>query len=492
MRLDEYASYDALGLAELVRKREISAPELCRVALAALDAVNPELNAVIARLPDWEERLAAQPTGGRFYGVPFLIKDLVLHLRGAACDMGSRLVKGAFVSPHDTDLARRFLATGVVPLGRTNTPEMGFNASTEPVLYGPTRNPWNPAHSAGGSSGGSAAAVAAGIVPMAHANDGGGSIRIPAANCGLVGLKPTRGRTPVGPEFGEPLHGMGIEHVVTRTVRDAAAMLDDVEGPGVGDRFVIPRPERPYREEVKRPPRKLRVAYTWAGMMNARVDPACIRAVEDTARLLASQGHDVAEDAPAYDEAAFHTANFAYWCGFLAFGVTGFVQATGVEPTEQNLEAATWACYRHGLTLRMLDGELADFLTNTVCRAVGEFFSRYDVLLSPVLAGPPLPLGVLDQNAPRGAREWYDFVFGYAPFTALYNMTGQPAISLPLHQTADGLPIGVQLVGRFGDEATLLRVAGRLEEAVPWAARIPPVHVSRAGKAAGADRAAAR
>ncbi|MGE0554117.1 MAG: amidase [Gemmatimonadales bacterium] len=479
MNLVEYARNDALGLAQLVRERQVTPKELATLALQAIERLNPELNAVIAPIDDWEARFASQPTDGPFHGVPFLIKDLVLHLKGVPCDMGSRLVKGHFVSPHDTDLAGRFLRAGLVPLGRTNTPEMGFNANTEPVVYGSTRNPWDPTRSAGGSSGGSAVAVAAGMVPIAHANDGGGSIRIPAANCGLVGLKPTRGRTPVGPEFGEPLHGMGIEHVVSRSVRDTAAMLDAVEGPGIGDRFEIPRPERPYLDEVSREPRGLKIAISNKGMMSAVVDPECQRAIDDAGTLCESLGHHVELASPEYDESLFHQANFVYWCGFLAGGVAMASQVMGLSPSPDNLEAGTWACFQQGASLKLLDLEVADALTNLVCRAVAPFFERYDVLITPVLAAPPLPLGVLDQNDPsRDAKQFYDFVFGHAPFTALYNMTGQPAISLPLHQTAGGLPVGVQFVSRFGAEATLLRLAGQLERAAPWASRRPAVHLA--------------
>ena len=481
MKLSEYAGYDALGLAELVRTKQVTPAELARTAEEGIAAVNPAINAVIAPIPDWEARFAGQPTGGAFYGVPFLIKDLVLHLKGVANDMGSRLVKGRFVAPADSDLARKFLAAGVNPLGRTNTPEFGFNANTEPVLYGSTRNPWDLTRSAGGSSGGSAAAVAAGIVPIAHANDGGGSIRVPAANCGLVGLKPTRGRTPVGPEFGEPLHGMGIEHVVTRTVRDCAAMLDADEGPSPGDRFVIPRPIRPYLTEAGTPPRKLKIAFSTQGMMNATIDPECRRAVADAAKLCESMGHHVTEATPSYDEGLFHTANLTYWCGFLAGGIAGASQMLGLTPSPDNLEAATWASYQHGAGLSLLDLETADVFANLVCRAVAPFFIEYDLLITPVLADPPLPLGCFDQNKPvPNAKAYYDFLFGRVPFTALYNMTGQPAISLPLHQTPAGLPVGVQFVAPWGDEATLLNIAGQLELAAPWHHRRPRTHVAPA------------
>ncbi len=479
MNLAEYAGYDALGLAELVRTKQVTPQELARLALEGIASVNPTINAVIAPISGWETRFAGQPKGGAFYGVPFLIKDLVLHLKGVPNDMGSRLIKGRFVAPGDTDLARKFLDAGVNVLGRTNTPEFGFNANTEPVAYGSTKNPWDITRSAGGSSGGSAAAVAAGIVPIAHANDGGGSIRVPAANCGLVGLKPTRGRTPVGPEFGEPLHGMGIEHVVTRTVRDCAAMLDADEGPSPGDRFVIPRPARPYLTEVTTAPRKLKIAWSTKGMMNAVVHPECRRAVAEAAALCESLGHQVTEAQPSYDEGSFHAANLTYWSGFLAGGIAGASQMLGLTPSPDNLEAATWACYQHGASLKLLDLEMADVLANMVCRTVAPFFTEYDLLITPVLADPPLPLGFLNQNAPvPNAKAYYDFLFGKVPFTALANLTGQPAISLPLHQTPAGLPVGVHVVAPWGDEATLFNIAGQLEQAAPWHQRRPPVHVT--------------
>ena len=480
MKLSEYASYDALGLADLVRRREVSAHELATAALGACEKVNPALNAVIAILPDWERQVAGARVEGPFGGVPFLIKDLVLHAEGVVCDSGSRLVAGAFVAPADSDLMQRFRRSGVALLGRTNTPEFGFNASTEPVLHGATRNPWDVTRSPGGSSGGSAAAVAAGVVPIAHANDGGGSIRIPASACGLVGLKPTRGRTPVGPDYAEPVHGLGIEHVVARSVRDVAAMLDAVEGPGVGDRYAIARPVRPYLDEVGTAPQRLRIAVTSDGGMYGSVDPACVAAVRQVADQCASLGHIVEEAAPRYDEPSFHKANLAYWASFCTFGVAATAQALGRTPSPDNVEATIWANYQYGLTLKAIDLEMADALANQVCRAVGAFYETYDVLLSPTIGSPPYPLGTLNANDPRhDAESWYRHLFAHIPFTALYNLTGQPAISLPLCWSGDGLPIGVQAVGRLGDEATLLNLAGQLEHAMPWRHRLPRVHVSR-------------
>ena len=480
MKFDEYAKHDGLGLAALVRSGQVSAEELAQTALAAIDALNPRINAVIGRIDGWQGDIAALDPAAPFHSVPFLIKDLVLHAKGVRCDMGSRLVNGAFISPHDTELMARFRKAGLVTLARTNTPEFGACATTEPLLYGPTRNPWDLTRSSGGSSGGSAAAVAAGIVPLAHANDGGGSIRIPAAQCGLVGLKPTRGRTPVGPETGMPLHDMGIEHAVTRSVRDCAALLDAVEGPSPGDRFAIARPLRPYRDEASAAPRTLRIAFHADGGTHARVDAECAAAVEAAARLCASLGHQVEPARPVYDEEMLAGINLCYWSSFTAGAVLGLSQMLGKTPSPENLEACVWALFQHGLSLRAVDLEQADMLANIVCRSVAPFFQTYDVLLTPTVAAPPLPLGTMDGNrAGLDAASYLRQTFGHVPFTALFNLTGQPAMSLPLATSNDGLPIGVQLVARWGDEATLFNLAGQLEQAQPWSQRRPAIHVNQ-------------
>jgi amidase len=480
MNLSEYASYDALGLSDLVRSKSVTPAELVDCALRANALVNPQINAVIGMVPDWELQLDAPQSGGPFFGVPFVIKDLVLQAKGVPCDFGSRLLRGAFIAPQDTELMRRFRKAGVITWGRTNTPEFGFANTTEPILYGPTRNPWDMTRSAGGSSGGSAAAVAGGIVPIAHGNDGGGSIRIPAAKCGVVGLKPTRGRTPVGPLTGDPLHGMAAEHIISRSVRDSAAMLDAVEGPGIGDRFVIPRPRRSFLEEVSAAPRRLRIALSTDGRRYGKVEPECVEAAQETARLCVSLGHEVEEAQPNFNDEAFHIANGVYWSSSLAGGITRFAPSVGRHPSPDNLEATVWTVFQYGLQLKAIDIELADFHANNICRSVGSFFTRFDVLLTPTLRAPPLKLGELNADDSNfSALEWLHACFAIAPFTALYNMTGQPAISLPLGESRDGLPIGVQFAARYGDEATLFNLAGQLEVASPWAHRKPRVHVSR-------------
>jgi len=481
MNLQEYTTYDALGLAALVRAKSVTPEELMACALAAHARLNPQINAVIGTLPDWKSGIDPKLADAPFFGVPFLVKDLFLLMKGVTCDMGSRLVKGAFVPPMDTELMQRFRRAGVVTWGRTNTPELGFAPTTEPVLWGPSRNPWDPTRTPGGSSGGTAAAVAAGIVPMAHGNDGGGSIRIPAAFCGLVGMKPTRGRVSPGPFVGDPLHGMAIEHVLTRTVRDSAAMLDAVEGPSIGDRYVIPRPQSPYLQEVSAAPRRLRIAFSATGGASGTVDAECVEAVHRAAKLCASLGHAVEEAFPSFDGQGAWDASVVYWTSSMAGTISRLALMLGRKPSPENLETSVWAAYQHGLSLKATDLERADALTNMVCRAVAQFFTRVDVLVTPVAAMPAPKLGTLDANAPgMTAQRWFETCAAATPFTGLFNMTGQPAVSLPLAQSREGLPIGIQFVARHGDEATLFNLAGELERAAPWAARKPALHASRA------------
>lgn len=479
MEISEYVEHDATGLAALISAGRVSADEVREAALRAIEAVNPELNALVGEL--FDEPLS-HSVDGPFAGVPFLIKDLVLHAEGVPTRLGSRMAAEGITFPYDTDLMARFRNAGLATLGRTTTPEFGFSASTEAVLTGPTRNPWGLSRSPGGSSGGSGALVAAHGVPVAHANDGGGSIRVPAAVNGLVGLKPTRGRTPLGPDFGEALGGMAIEFALTRTVRDCAALLDAVHGPGVGDKYFAAPPARPFAEEVGAPPGNLTVAFTTEAWSGAPVDPECVRAVEELAALLEELGHNVTEATPGFDVAAFDLGNLRIWCAFLAASVATFGQLTSVQPSPDSLEATTLACAEAGTKLTALEMMEADALQNQVTRTVGRWFLDYDVLLTPTLAHATFTLGLFDGNDPSlDAKGWYDKIFLHCPFTGLFNMTGQPAMNVPVMATADGGPVGTQLVARFGDEATLLRLAAQLEEARPWADRKPAVY-------AGSDR----
>jgi amidase len=479
LTLTEYAAHDGLGLAALVAQKQVTPQELVTTALQAVEKLNPRLNAVLQTLPARAEaEMVAGLPHGPFTGVPFLIKELVLHAKNVRCDMGARLAQG-FVPAEDTELMARFRRAGLVLVGTTQTPELGYNPTTETVLFGPVHNPWGLTRSAGGSSGGSGAAVAAGIVPIAHANDGGGSIRIPASCNGLVGLKPSRDRVPTGPDYGDPLCGLACEFVVTRSVRDAAALLDAVAGADVGAPGHPVPPDRPYREQTTIPPGRLRIAWTTTPASGEKVDPECEKAVHDTVRLLEDLGHTVLEDRPHYDWETFLQQVHVIWTAYTASAVDAIAKDLGRKPGPDNLEAVTLACYEDGKRYTAVDLLNSMAHGNLLSRQVGTFFQNVDVLVTPTIARPPAPLGELNQNRTgMTAMEWTRQVFTYVPFTPLFNSTGQPAFSLPLHWTTDGLPIGVQFVGRFGDEATLFRLAAQLEHARPWAGRRPPVHVT--------------
>jgi amidase len=477
--LSDYSSYDGLGLAALVARKEVTPKELLEAALAGVAKVNPKINAVLQTLPEMAAaEIAARAPSGPFAGVPFVIKELVLHAKNVRLDSGCRLAQG-MVPDADTELMARFRRAGLVLMGTTQTPELGYNPTTETVLHGPVHNPWDLGRSAGGSSGGSAAAVAAGILPVAHANDGGGSIRIPASCNGLVGLKPTRDRTPTGPDYADPLCGLAIEFAVTRTVRDAAALLDAVAGPDVGAPSMIAPPARPYANEVGAPAGRLRIAWTTTPASGEKIDPECVKAVHETVRTLEGLGHTLIEGGPKYDWDAFLDNIHPIWTAFTALSIDLAAKATGRKPSLDNLEAVTLACYEDGKRVTALELLYAQAHGNMLSRIVGAFFENVDALVTPVLARPPAPLGEINQNkAGMSAREWTRQIFPYLPFTPIFNTTGQPAISLPLYWTPAGLPIGVQIAGRFADEATLIRLASQLEQARPWAKRRPPVHVS--------------
>ncbi|MBM4257223.1 MAG: amidase [Deltaproteobacteria bacterium] len=479
MSLSDYTSYDGLGLADLVARKQVKAEELAAAALQAIEKVNPQLNAVLQTLPTQaNDEIRKSLPQGPFTGVPFLIKELVLHAKGVRCDMGSKFAQG-FTPTDDTELMARFRRAGLVLVGTTQTPELGYNPTTETTLFGPVHNPWDLTRSAGGSSGGSGAAVAAGVVPLAHANDGGGSIRIPASCNGLVGLKPSRDRIPTGPDYGDPLCGLACEFIVSRSVRDSAALLDCVAGADVGAPGALTLPTPSYREQIQNFPGKLRIAWTTTPASGAKVSPDCEKAVHETVRLLESLGHTLIEDRPRYDWHTFLNNVHVIWTAFTTAMVDEAGAALGRKPGPDNLEAVTLACYEDGKRYSAADLVKAMAYNNTLSRQIGAFFQTCDVFLTPTIAQPPAPLGEVNQNR-QGltAMEWTQQVFTYVPFTPAFNSTGQPAMSLPLHWNANGLPIGVQFVGRFGDEATLLRLAAQLEQAKPWAGKRPPVHAA--------------
>jgi amidase len=474
MDLRDYAAHDAVGLAALVRSGAVSIAEVEDAARRAICAVDPQLDATVG--PLLEPALEASDEGP-LAGVPFAMKDVAPHLKGQVSQLGSRWTGDGIAGAADTHLGRRMRAAGLRVIARTRSPEFAFNATTEPIAHGPTRSPWNPERSVGGSSGGAAALVAARALPIAHGTDGGGSIRIPASLCGIVGLKPTRSRIPVGPGVWEGLHGMAHDFVLSRTLRDAAAALDALHGPGAGDKYVIPPPARPYAEQVGAEPGRVRVRWTCDAWSGAAVAPECRAAVETAARGLDGFGHDVEAGTPAIDPDVLHRALVTTWTAGLAHRAALLGRAVGEPPSPDTVEACTLAMLRHGTSVsavELLDG-YGD--CNTVGRAIGTFFQSADVLLLPSVARLPWTLGELDQDDQTlEADAWVRKLFAdYAPFTAMFNISGQPAISLPLAWSDGGLPIGVQLVGRYGDEATLLRLASQLEQVFPWAARIPPI-----------------
>lgn len=472
MKLEDYVAQDALGLAALIAEGEVTPQEAAGAAQRLVELHNPSINAVLDVLPSEEAGMGGLPSkDGPFFGVPFLIKEILLHAKGVRCEMGSRLARG-IVPEADTELMARFRRAGLHLIGTTQTPEFGYSATTETVAFGPVKNPWHSAHSAGGSSGGSAAAVAAGIVPLAHANDGGGSIRIPASCCGLVGLKPTRDRIPSGPDYADPLFGLGIEFAVARSVADAAALLDVVAGADVGAPGQPVPPACSYTTALTLPRKPMRIAWSDRSPAGDPVDEACREAVRITVAHLESLGHILVEDAPQFSWEAFITATHTLWVSFLAAAIDDVATATGRAISLDHLEAVTLACYEDGKRRTAVDVVQACAAGNLVSRSVGGFFTGYDAYLTPTLVGPPARLGVIDQNRPgMTGMDWTRQTFSYAPFTPLFNTTGQPAMSVPIHWSADGLPIGVQLVGRFGDETTLFSLAAQLEAVAPWRER---------------------
>jgi len=471
-----YSTYDGLGLADLVRKREVTAQELLEDALAGIDAVNGKLNGVTARVDDLARaEIAAGLPQGPFTGVPFFLKEIGVQAKGTPSRAGSRLAE-YLVAAEDSTLMQRFRAAGLVTAAMTATPEFGYNPTTESVFYGPSRNPWDLARTPGGSSGGSAAMVAAGVVPMAHANDGGGSIRIPAACCGLVGLKPTRQRVPTGPGYGDWLNGYAAELIVSRSVRDTAAMLDAVQGADIGPPNIITPPARPYLEEIASAPRKLRIGWTGVPPSGGAVDARVLDGLHETVRLLTSLGHTLIDVRFNIDWSHYFEQLIAIWTSYVAWAIDSVANGVQRTPAWENMERVTCRIYEHGKRLSAFDLQEALANFNLVSRQTGALFEGFDVLLTPTIAKPALVLGTLDQNAAGvDAREWSRQVFEWIPFTPLFNTTGQPAISLPVHWSPDGLPIGMQFAAKLNDEATLFNLAAQLEQAQPWQGRRPPV-----------------
>src|SRR3954465_4097772 len=473
---DDLARLDATAQAELVRKGEASPLELVDAAIERIEAANGEVNAVIHKLYDeGREAAAGDLPEGPFKGVPFLLKDLGAAFAGQPLHMGMQILKDAdFRSPVDTYLALRFKQAGFVTIGKTNTPELGILPTTEPKAYGPSRNPWDTTRSTGGSSGGSAAAVASGMVPVAHANDGGGSIRIPASECGLVGLKPTRQRISEGPIIGDNMSGLTVELVVSKSVRDTAAILEAVHGPAPGDPYHAPRPSRPYTDEVGADSGKLRIGLLTEPLLEAEPNHTVAPAARAAAGLLESLGHTVEEShPPGFEELDVIDTFLTRWMAGQAATLDQLQTVVGREIQPGDVEPLTWALAEEGRRRSSSQYVIAVSQHQLISRMIaGWFESGFDLLLTPPLGDPPPPLGSFDDSGEdpvaalmRGAQT--------ATFTATFNVTGQPAISLPLHWSEDELPIGVQLVAGFGEEDLLLRVAAQLEEARPWSDRVP-------------------
>ncbi len=470
----EYDKHDALGLAELIAKKQIAPSELLNAVRERVEAINPKINAFSHLFFDKAEQQIKQGLpAGPFRGVPFALKDLGQYLTGTVTSAGSRVWKN-YVADYDSSLVARYKQAGLVIFGKTTSPELGLTTSTESALYGQTRNPWNLERTSGGSSGGSSAAVAARILPMAHASDGGGSIRIPASCCGLFGLKPTRDRVPMGPAQFEGWNGFSCHHAVTISVRDCAALLDATIGAEPGSPFFSPAPQRPFLKEVGVDPGQLRIALIIEPPGGTPLDPECRKAAGAAAKLCESLGHKVEEAKWPNDYAATREAFLNVINVSVARTLDDAAKTLGRPVTEKDVETVTWAMAQQGLKVSSVAYSRAIATAHQVGLAMARFQRNYDVILNPTLAKPPVKLGLLSLS-PESVAAFSKEINEFGPFTSLYNVTGQPSMSVPLHWSADGLPIGVMFSGRFGDEATLFRLAAQLEKAKPWVGRKPKI-----------------
>lgn len=477
MSLREYAELDATALADLVRRGEATAVELAELACQALDRVNPHLNAT-AQTPPWDlvmEEARRVPTEAAFAGVPFLVKDLILRVSGLPCRQGSLLTE---VQPatRNSELMERFRRAGMVTIGSTATPAFGSHVTTQSLLYGTTHNPWDLAYSPGGSSGGSAACVAAGVVPMAHANDGNGSIRVPASACHLFGLKPTRQRTPTGPDAGDLLGGRGVEFVVSRTVRDAARLLDVVHGPDPGAPSIPPSPPRTFSEAVDQSGPQLRIAFNTNSFSGERSSAECAAAVEHLAHLCAARGHRVEELQPSMDWGYFQDGLLKIVSAGAYAAVRGAAEALGIEPTPDCVDPQLWTLYRRGGEVSAFELLRAQNAMAKAQRDIGRFFADIDLLLTPVLMREPMRNDEFESVNSSIDAFWGVFSGdAYSPFSGCFNVSGQPAASIPAKINSSGLPIGVQVVAPFAREDLIFQVASEIEEAAPWQGQKPPI-----------------
>ncbi|MEZ5994974.1 MAG: amidase family protein [Hyphomonadaceae bacterium] len=471
--MDDYADYDGLGLAALVKKREITPSELLEAAIARIERNNPNLNAIVHKAYDEARAVAAGPLPeGPFQGVPFLIKDLGVRVKGWPRTSGSRFAR-VEADESDSELITRYRAAGVVMAGKTNTPEFGIPGVTTSALLGPCRNPWNTDHISGGSSGGAASAVAAGIVPLAHASDGLGSIRIPAACCGLVGLKTTRDRNPNGVHDTDRVIGFSVDHVVCRTVRDSAAMLDATGAPQPASPYAAPRMDGPFLDEVSRGSGKLRIAWSSETPRGDPIDPEVQAALERTAETLKALGHDVRNEGLGIDYRALYRAQGLVSAANFAANIKRWVAIKGHEPGD-DIEGLARRAYEAGKKMSGADAFWGLQQLRLATREILQRFETWDVYLTPVMCTPPPRVDYLD-TLMEDLKEFDNRQAKTFGFTPPFNMSGQPSLSLPLAMSASGLPIGMMFTARYGDEATLLRLAGQLEKEMPWSARRPPV-----------------
>ncbi len=484
----EYDQYDGLGLAKLVREKKVSPLELCEEAISRIEKLNPVLNAVVIPMFDIGRAVAKNPLPEcPFAGVPFLIKDLISVYAGVKLTSGCRAYRD-YIPDYDSELVKRFKKTGLVALGKTNTPEFGLMGITEPELYGPTRNPWNIEHTCGGSSGGSAVAVACGMVPIASGGDGGGSIRIPACYCGLIGLKPSRGRIPTGPNLGELWQGAAVENVLTRSVRDSAAILDAIQGADPGAPYVIKPPDIPYSEEINREPGSLKIAFNTESPLGTGTHEYCREAVLKTAKLLEDLGHKVEEAKPEIDGIKLANTYFTLYFGEIAADIKLTESLLKKKVGRKDFEITTWFFGKLGHCYSAADFVEAIRQWDIAARAMGQFHLKYDLYLTPTVAYPAAKIGeLLPKLYEKAAMEIISILklgtlakasglvnkiaiqtLAKTPFTQLANFTGQPAMNVPLQWDENGMPCGVQFIAPFGDEATLFRLASQLEKAKPW------------------------
>lgn len=481
MRLDEYAAHDGTGLARLLAKGEVTPKELGRCVEQAVAAVNPALNAVIELYPDALETLPEGASATPFGGIATLTKDFPIEA-GRPAEFGSRLARG-FRAGHDAVYWTRLRAGGLYNVGRTTSSEFGVPAATESLLHGATRNPWNSERGVAGSSGGAAAAVAAGIVPFAQGSDGGGSIRNPAAFCGLIGLKPSRGRVTAAPNANAPLLGLATAFMLTRSLRDTAALLDLCHGPHAGDGYEITAPTGSYLDAINRPPKGLRIAFCIRSWSGVQIDPEVATATRSAAERFASFGHHLEEVSPGFDYPAFLQAQKVIWAADAAAHVPAMARHMK-RSVEEALGASVFALYRYGLGISGAQLIEALAVYDLVTRQVGRFLAGYDLLLTPTSAILPEPIGTFDPNrAGLDVNSVFEDLAPKETFTALFNATGQPAISLPLGRSQDGLPIGIQLVAPFGREDVLLAAARQIEEEVEsapgiWGQGRPATHAA--------------